>query len=501
MRLFLGGAEVPGHRNMLAEAGVNHVSLSYMGLRRRTKFTRPWTLQDKFLDGQEIFLDSGAYTVNKDGEEDKYTQSELKDIAAHYMSFVTENIDRLTLVTEFDALPLGREWIDGVREDFYDDLPDGKFLPVWHDASGLDELDRLAQKYQRVAVFSTESGGRNITPYLNGLVNKYGTLLHGVNMSKVDDMHEVQWDTISTISWLSPSQYGDTIVWTGKELKRYPKKYKDQARRRHRTYFTDKGFDADLIEADDKNEVLRLSIWSWQQVEAHVNREDTGNVVSIFDYTGDGQFAQEGVLGVDTSGVETDKPGTTLLPIRERERINLPIMSLTTQKETYTEDGERKEREIPLLRTRSQSMRVCTSCHLSKKCPAYDPGANCAYDIPVEVQSKDQVLALQNSMIEMQTQRIYFMRMAEDLEGGYADPNLSSEMDRLQKMLQRKHDMEQESFSLNVTAKGPAQAGMISRLFGRDAGDTAKALPAAMTVEQVNMEILDIDFDEDPKGS
>lgn len=480
MYLYLGGAEIPGWRTLLKEQGVEHVAMSYMGLRRRQKFTKPWLIADKFPENQKVFLDSGAYTVNK-ADADAYTQRDLKDIAAHYMTFVQDNIDRVEMVSEFDALPLGMEWIRAMREDFWDDIPEDKFLPIWH-GGDLGVLDDLAQKYKRVGIVQTALGERNLAPTLNGLVQKYGTLLHGVAMTKPQEMADIRWDSVASTSWLSPSQYGDTIVWTGKELKRYPKKYKDQARRQHRTLFTDKGFDAAAIEADDSKEILRLSIWSWRQQVEDLSRHGGG--VTTPPDSPESVNTETGEVGVGTPSSDSRKAVATRV---ERETVPLPVMGLGKTSEHYVNDeGERAVRDLPLVEIRSASQRICNTCFLKDKCPAFMPDANCAYNIPLELKTKEQYRALQDGLIEMQGARVLFMKMAEDMEGGYADPNLSNEIDRLQKLIAQKHEMEQESFSLNIQAKGtPGQAGMISRLFGRDAGDTAQALPAPIPADRV----------------
>lgn len=488
MELFFGGSEIPGWRKMLAEEGVEYVSLSYMGLRRRTKFARPWLIEEHYLPSQKVFLDSGAYTVNK-ADEDKYTVGELKAMAAHYESFVQQNIDSLHMVSEFDAVVLGREWIEARREDFWDDLPEDKFLPIWHAEWGIDELDRLAQRYKRVGVTQTDLDGRNLTPVLNEMVRRYGTLLHGVAMTKPAEMAAVNWDSVASTSWISPSQYGDTIVWTGRELKRYPKKYKDQARKRHRTLFTEMGFDADRIEAGENDEILRFTIWSWQQLADSIDdhRPVAGQEVTTSPSGVLSAFSQlaEGEVGTEAS--ETLNSGTTSVVRRERPRINLPVMGLVPDTETYTDsDGVTKERDAPLVTLRSSSQRVCSSCFLSTKCPAYAEGTNCAYEIPVEIKTRPQMQALQGSLIEMQTQRVFFMKMAEDLTGGYADPNLSGELDRLQKMIKIKTELEQDSFSIKVEAKGnTAQAGMFSRIFGREASDQANSLDAPVAADRM----------------
>lgn len=480
MELFFCGAEIGTWRNLLYDNDVRHVSMSYMGLRRRTKFTRPWVISEHFKEDTHLFLDSGGYTVNSEKGQDAYSTRDLKEIAAAYMAFISDNIDAVEFVSEFDASVLGQEWIEAMRTDFYDDLPDDKFMPVWHGDLGIDVLDNLCQRYARVGVPQVALGGRNLVPELNKLVRRYGTKLHGIAMTKPNDMAAVSWSSVASTSWLSPSQFGDTQVWVGNELKRYPKKYKDQARKRHRTLFNNIGFDAQKIEDDDRTEVLRLAIWSWNRLMDSLN--DKERVTRLPD-SPESDGVSSDAVPVDRPNETADNgvttPGKAIAP-RERARQGLPIMGLDTLKESYVEAGETKERDVPLVKIRSQSMRVCNGCFLATKCPAFEPGSNCAYDIPITIRTKDQMQALQNSLIDMQSQRVFLMKMAEDLEGGYADPNLSSEMDRLQKMIKIKADLEQDSFSVKFEAKGKQRAdmGVLSRLFGQDAGRQARELPA-----------------------
>jgi hypothetical protein len=493
MKLYFAGAEIPSHRTLLEAQGVDHVSLSYMGLRRRTKFSRPWVIKEKFPESQHIFLDSGAYTVNKAADDERYSIGELKDIAAHYMSFVYDNVDRLEMVSEFDAQVLGQEWILAMRDDFWDDLPESKFLPVWHADTGLDELDRLARTYSRVGITQTDIGGRNLAPILNGLTSKYGTKLHGIAMTRTDEMASIRWDSVASTSWLSPSQYGDTIVWTGKELKRYPKKYKDRARKQHRTLFTSNGFDAEKIAEDDTTEVLKLSIWSWQKQAEDLNRHR--HVVSTTAETSEPENTELTGDEVVTSPVEGRNQVSTLVRRDDDERINLPVLGILNQKESYVdEDGERQEREVPLLVTRSESLQVCDTCFLASKCPGYKPSHTCMYNIPMQIRTKDQLKALSDAMIEIQAQRILFMRMAEQIEGGYADPNLSSEIDRMGRLLKVKTDMESESFSFKVEAKSQGQAGVLSRLFGREAGERALGNTQPMDARQAIESYIDAEI-------
>lgn len=195
---------------------------------------------------------------------------------------------------------------------------------------------------------------------------------------------------------------------------------------------------------------------------------------------------------------------TTAVAVRDAsERRVLPIMGMvTTTEKALGDDGETIDTEVNLVETRSESMRLCDSCFLKDKCPAFKPQTNCAYDIPVTVKTKTQMAALQNAIIEMQSQRVMFMRMAEEMEGGYADPNLSNEVDRLQKMIKVKTELESDTFSVKFEAKGStSQAGVISRLFGRDAADRATALPEPISADRAitDLNVIDAEVIDVPK--
>lgn len=136
-------------------------------------------------------------------------------------------------------------------------------------------------------------------------------------------------------------------------------------------------------------------------------------------------------------------------------------------------------------------MRQCDTCFLKDKCPGFQAGANCVYNIPVQIRTKDQMRGLYDALIEIQSQRVLFMKMAEDMEGGYADPNLTTEIKLLQNLIDKRHEMDQEGFSLQITAKSAGSAGVLSRLFGREAGERARELPTAVASSDVMADIVD----------
>lgn len=471
MKLYFNGTEIPTYRNLLLAEGVKDVSLSYFGLRRRTKFSKPWLIEDKFDASQRIFIDSGCHTINS-AKEQKYDDDELRGIRDHYYQWISSNIESVEYYTEFDATQLGNSAIDAHREQPRDILFD-KFVPVWHADRGLENLHDLAERHGRVGILQTSIGGRDLVPLLNTLAAA-GVSLHGLSMTKPDIMQSVPWASVSSTSWISPSQFGDTIVWSHNQLKRYPKKMKDQARKKERSTFMTQGFDVEKIERDDSIELLRVSIWSWQQqIDAINRRQHTGVTTPM-----NSPYDQNSDIDEDEVGGVVDrapKRVATATPRDPSQKRIIPFLDfdIHQEKRKNPDTGEYEDVDVPKVKIRSESMRICDTCFLAAKCPMFEPGSTCAYDIPIVIRTKEQLAALMDSMVEMQAQRVLFMKMAEDAEGGYADPNLSSEIDRLGNLMKKKHDMEQEGFSLTVTAKQQGQMSMVDRIFG-DIGNTKK---------------------------
>lgn len=488
IKLYFGGAENPHWKDLLHANSVTTMGLSYIGLSRRVKFARPWLISEHFPDDTSVFLDSGAYSVNTQ----EVSREEAVDIARAYQAFVSQNHEAVGMVSEFDAQVLGKSYIEQARADFYDDLGD-KFLPIWHSEYGLDNLEYLASRYERVGILQADVNA-DISPVLNKLVNRYDVKLHGVAMTRMEAMKDVRWDSVGSTSWLSPSKFGDTILWepATKTLHRYPKKYKDEARKRHRSLLSSVGFDSSAVEADNTDELLRVSIWSWQQFVAHISGGVTNDSTAQI-----GVNPENPHDPVDNQGYENRNRE---LAIR-RETKPIPGVGFA-QRKTYTtnDDGTQAETEETQVFRRSDSARVCNNCFLKDKCPEFLENANCAYGIPLHIETPSQVAALEDAIITMQAQRVIFMQMVEEMEGGYADPNLSSEIDRLGRLIKARRESEKEGFTLHVEGSQTKGSSLMTDLFGRPAADAAEPkFPAVSADEYIqNAGIIDAEVvDED----
>jgi hypothetical protein len=160
----------------------------------------------------------------------------------------------------------------------------------------------------------------------------------------------------------------------------------------------------------------------------------------------------------------------------------LPVLSVTQEPAKDAGDGTETEARIGLS---TGNLMRCNTCFAKDKCPGFEPDSECAYEIPMVIQTTTQARALRKLLLGMQAQRVVVMRMFEQLEGGYADPNLSAEMSRLQKMLNDDSSAERDRASVKIEVTSDGNAGFISRMFGGDTEHRVNALPEPMEASRM----------------
>jgi hypothetical protein len=494
--LFFQGGDASDHRKRLEAAGVKRIGISFHQLEKRVKKATTWSLADHFPDDVTILLDSGAYSASK---KDDWTEDDWRSYVDRYVEFVEHNAKRADIITEFDGVSLGRDYIEDMREEYWGTLGiSDKFMPVWHEEhGGLAELERLAEEYDRVGITNVALDERRVMANrLNSLITKYGLKLHGLAITKPDDIKAVRFDSVSSTSWVSPMRFGDTIVWDGHRLRRYPMKYKDQARRRNRRLFEKAGFDPDKIAADDPNEVVALSIWSWLQFEEATNRRkglqavpeapeepEDPQVASTWDDEAEGEDVEPGGPAPATSPPEVRN---SMVPALD-ETTPLPVLGFE-RVQTLDADGTPGSSAL-VTRSQHVSLRQCDTCYVAANCPAMEPGSACKFSIPVEIRTKEQLMSAMQSVVEMQMQRVAFARFAEELEGGYPDASVSSEIDRLFGTIAKMREINDNSNFLKIQIEERGHTGVLSRLFGEH---NAQRAADAIDPEKADAVLADI---------
>lgn len=482
--LYYLGAEQVGWRTVLADNGIENVGLSYWSLRKR--MPRRGISFESWEFGS-ILLESGGYQANNLAPDKQLSQREWREYGEEYSTFVLEHQQELDLFTEFDCLALGPAYVAEQRRTVWSQVDPEKFLPVWHPQHGLQALEELGEQYPRIAI--SEEGitgpGLNVTPQLNALARK-GVKLHGIAMTKPTVLRQVAFSTAASTSWLSPMRFGDTLVWDNGQLVRYPMKMKQQSRLRHQALFEREGFDVQKLLADDKDEVTRLSLWSWRQQEQALQALRSNNEVDPVERVN----THTGELEVVTDPAQDGKAEVVRPALQERPRdemVALPMFGTRTVSAMDTGDGRVKD--IELLEVRGTSARRCDTCVIKDRCPEFKPATTCAYNIPVSVKTKEQRAAFLTGMIELQAQRVQFATLVEQVNGGYPDPNLSQEYDRMLKAIQVQADLEDNRDFLKISVEARGKTGALSRLFGQ-APPAQTSLPAGQQLDQFGTDVV-----------
>jgi len=476
-RIIYLGAEVGSNRTLLETTTANHVGVSFYRLMRRgLPKTMAYLLSDRFSEDTHIYAHAGIPKTVNMGE------AELEEFCALYEDFIANNIDRLTWFNEVAHPRLSPEFIEQQRRSCWAEVPPSKFQPIWQSQTGINGLKTMAETYLDIGLLGDDiEHETQLAAVTKGLTAR-GTRFHAISTAKPDNLRQVKVESASTLSWLAPMLHGETIVWDGQRLVRYNKKMKEQARTRYRHVYEKAGLDYDLIMEDDPQEVCRLAVWSYEQFEMRLNMGGS----ELHDNSGWSEGEESGETAIansDNRGVGMRK----LEPRNPAEMVNLPVFGY--QLDTVVED-DGTIKDVPLIRSQSASMRICDTCFIAANCPAFKPQNSCAFNLPVEIKTKDQLKSLITTVVEMQGQRVAFARFTEELNGGYPDPNVSQEIDRLFKLIKTVKELDDSTTFIKMTVEGKgASAGVLSNIFG-DRAQALKELPNGGLTESETTKII-----------
>ena len=437
--LFFAGAEQASHRNLLTDCGVSRFGINVTNINRLVK--PGWDVRAHLPDGAEWVL---------------YADKESTwEQAAPYVA------QRPTLIVG----PVS--WAEHFGSG-------DSFAPFWEEG--------LEGSWGVLGL--TDATVKNQAVLRKILATYQDTMLVAVTGAS-RAVHRL--DALVSNAWWGAQAHGETQVWTGTRLARYSGNRKAEVRPKHRADIERLEVSYDRVLADDPVETARLAIVSWQHWEA---RHDRSNVVPL---PSNEQYSdQEGMGSAHTTlGNGNGRTGHAVRLVTQRDRMLLPGLGQeAVEEKLIEEDGSETVQTTMTMRTIEDSMRRCDACYLSPNCPAAMPHASCAYKIPVVIKTKDQLQALMRTVIEVQGQRVMFARFAEEIEGQGIDASLSNEIDRLFDIMKTAKDINdtRDVFRLEMEAKG--NSGMISRLFGSQAGDAARALSVPVGSTQV-MRTLD----------
>jgi hypothetical protein len=499
-KVLFSGVEIPSNRTLLERAGVDNVMLNFWGLRKRgMPKNKQYYIAEYFQPNMKVWVDSGAIQADKAN----LSKQELETYAADYQDFIAMNYDRIEGWVEFDSKTMGIAWVMQQRAAFE---RDPKLIVVWHDSYNQRALrEWAAQGYQIAIPGDVIESVPTLAAITRDCTRLYGTKFHALATAKPDNLRQIAFETASTLSWLSPMRRGETIIWDGAKLVRYPKSMKDQARLRYKNIVEKAGLDYKKFVSDDTLEATKVAVWSYLQLESKMDKKDKpdlkvikGDLPSIADmlsdnsddtlYTGLMDFDPN---GSNNSGSEMRKVERTEVVQRDpSELTSMPVFGYQMKTVVENEDGRDVLKDVPIVQNQYASLRQCNTCFVAANCPAFKEDNTCAFNLPIEVKTPEQLKAMNTALLEMQAQRVAFMRFAEEMNGGYADPNVSQEMDRYFRMLEKLKALDETKEFIQITAQKNASQGVLSAIFG-DRVQAMKDAPPPISEEKTTLIIRD----------
>jgi len=240
---------------------------------------------------------------------------------------------------------------------------------------------------------------------------------------------------------------------------------KEQARARYQGVYTKAGLDANKILEDDPQEVCKLAVWSYEQFEMRINTMNHSEDDELLSDNSEGsEVEQSGEMTPavsDNKGVQMRK----LEPRNPDEIVNLPVFGYDVKTEV---DEHGVIKDIPVIQSQASSLRACDTCFVASNCPAFKPQSVCAFNLPVEVKTKEQLKSLINAIIEMQGQRV---------------------IDRLFKLIKTTKELDDSREFIRMTVERQGSAGVLSSIFGERA-QVLNELPAGGLNEEQTTRII-----------
>jgi hypothetical protein len=435
-----------------------------------------------------VWVDSGATQADKAN----LSSRELEAYAADYEEFIAMNYDRIEGFVEFDSQVLGLPAIIQNRAVYENDP---KLWVVWHESYSTLLLQRWAEEYRNIAIPNQAiESVTSLSAICRKIVQQHPVRFHALATAKPDNLRQIPFSSASTLAWLSPMRRGETIVWDGQKLVRYPKSMKAQARMRYKNVVERAGLDFNKFVTDDTTEATKVAVWSYLQLEAKMDKDKPdlhviqgGKKSEVSDNNDDtlytGLMEMMGGASDNSASTMRKQEPSELIQRDPNEVTSMPVLGYSVKQIVENENGVDVLKDTVVVTSNTSSLRQCDTCFVAANCPAFKPANTCAFNLPVKLETPEQLRSLNTALLEMQAQRVMFMRFAEELNGGYADPNVSQEIDRYQKMLKNLKELDENKEFIQITAQRSASQGVLSAIFG-DRVQAVKEQQAGLSEEQ-----------------
>ena len=274
--LVMSGVESDAYFDIAIGEGIDRMLMSYLYIQRKGKgFIRDRLSKHPNV---KLMIDSGAHTFHAKEEEYKNKPLEFwEKYIEKYTNFIKANKEFIFSCVELDIANLiGFDKVDYFREKYFEPLKDEGILVcyVWHDYDGDKHWEEMCSKYDYVgfSLVNTTMTEKDIVKKMN-IARRYGCLVHGFAVTRVDIMSKVPFFTGDSTTWLVGTQYGELNWFDGRKMRRLKKeKWKFEYKQK----YIKLGAKPDLFMDENPYELIRINLIVFKQAEEYIRKRIRG---------------------------------------------------------------------------------------------------------------------------------------------------------------------------------------------------------------------------------
>jgi hypothetical protein len=347
----------------------------------------------------KVCITAGVSKKNEDFDWD--------DFAADYCFFAEHNLDALVYDIDADGCPLPvRTEVRRILGDF----PNSVIFPM----EG-EDLDELAREYEHIGINARLNKSKHITD-----LRRIRSKLYASNITSPTTLRDGRFVATTSFAWLSARKYGELWIWSRNKLVHYSDDNRAKGVKAHTKEIEALGVDPLACLQNDTNSLVTVAVSSMLMMEQFVSGR-TRDVKAV-------AATSENIVSADPLAKELFGPAITvqnsdLVPVRERQRVTLPVISIEDQ------DGKQ------IVRSNADSLRQCNSCYIRNDCPRFEDSASCAFSLPVTISTARDWELVGAALLEIQAKRIMFGHFADEVSGEGPSARVGQEMDRWFKMV------------------------------------------------------------------
>ena len=270
--LVMSGVESDAYWDISVGEGIDRLLVSYLYIQRKGK---------KFLQNRlekhpniKLMIDSGAHTFHAKEEEYKNKPMEFwEKYLENYTRFIRANKDYIFSCVELDIGNIvGFDKVDEFREKYFEPLKEEGILVcyVWHTYDGKKYWEYMCKKYDYVG-FSLMNSSLSETEIMKmmSVARRYGALVHGFAITRVELMSKVPFYTGDSTTWLVGTQYGELNWFDGRRMRRLKKK---DWKTVYKQKYIKLGANWELAGKENPYELIRINLLVFKEAEKYIRK-------------------------------------------------------------------------------------------------------------------------------------------------------------------------------------------------------------------------------------